>query len=192
MIKLDFKNLKKRELYLIVLFVVLIFFRFVIPGDIRKIKERNMENLAKNDELNRKKTEFFSVESLIKDKERYDNEYNQTKNTCEILDKKISELKDALIKKDKVAEIPNYLTSLTDPKNIEFNLITMGPLVEYDNYNELPIKMRMNTAYQMFIEYIKNLESFPFLIEIKKLKITSPKTDGKIDVEAEIALYVSK
>ncbi|MFN7170327.1 MAG: type 4a pilus biogenesis protein PilO [Candidatus Omnitrophota bacterium] len=197
--KIDFKNLgkgnllkSKREIYLLTLFILVIFFRFVIPKDIRKIRLNQEKNFSKQEELNRKRTELFSVEGLVKDQERYNEEYNQLLRTAEAMEKEIENLKNALIDKDKLAEVLNYLTSSANPEEIEFNLITMGSVVEYDNYNELPVKMKINAHFFSFMEYIKNLESLPFLIETKKLKINSPETDGRVNAEAELVVYVSK
>ena len=196
---IDFKNLisgglfkSKREIYLLAIFVLLLFLRFVAFKDIKRIKDLSSQRLAKQEELNRKKAEFFSVEGLIKDQQKYDDEYTQTQKTSEILEKKITELKNALIKKEKIANVLNYLTAIADPKEIEFSLISMGPVVEYEKYNELPVKMKLNANYFTFMNYVKELEALPFLIDVRKLELNSEDTNGIVNVKTEIVLYVSK
>ncbi|MGE4357610.1 MAG: type 4a pilus biogenesis protein PilO [Candidatus Omnitrophota bacterium] len=182
----------KREIYLLTIFILVIFLRFFIPKDIQKIKSASLENMSKQEELNRKKTEFFTTESLIKDKEKLEEKYLQTMKYSEFLDKKIEELKNALVKREKIAEILNYLTVSPASEHLEFNLITMDPMIEYEKYDVLTVKMKMNANYFSFMSYMKNLETLPFLLEVKKLTINSPEADGNIFAEAELAIYVSK
>ncbi|MCM8783737.1 MAG: type 4a pilus biogenesis protein PilO [Candidatus Omnitrophica bacterium] len=182
----------KREMYLLALFIFIIFLRLFVPGDLKKIKNANLENLAKQEELNRKKTEFFSIESLLKDQQRYEEEYNQISKVSESLDKQIAESKNALVAKEKVAEILNELTSITKSGDIEFILITTAPMVKYEKYDALSIKMKINARYSNLMSYIKSLESLPFLLDIKRLTVSSPKANGFILAETELVMYVSK
>ncbi|MCM8765730.1 MAG: type 4a pilus biogenesis protein PilO [Candidatus Omnitrophica bacterium] len=197
--KIDFKNLSggkllksKREIYLLSIFLLIIFFRLIFPQDIKRLKSIRDENLKQQEELNRKKTEFFSVEGLLKDKERYEEEYNQMLKTAETLDKEIARLKNALVDKENLTEVLNQFTTTVNPEEIEFSLITMGPMVEYENYNELPVKMKINANYLHFLDYIRRLETLPFLTEIKKLHISSLEHNGTVNVETELAVYVGK
>lgn len=192
-IELNKLSLKpKRQMYLFSIFILIFIARFVVFSDIKKLKRLSLENLTKQTELSSKKSEFFSLESIIKDQASYEDECNQAKNTLEVLKSKIVEINNSLIKKESIADISYYLTSLAKPEEIEFSLINMGPMVEYDKYNEFPVKMKINTDYLKFMSYIKKLESLSFYLGFKKLKINSQEDNGIVNVETEFVFYVTK
>jgi Tfp pilus assembly protein PilO len=181
---------KNTQVILIVLLVVIFVIRFLLTPDLKKIGKLRVEKMAKTSELSQKKTQFFSVEELLKNPQKYEEEYVQTEKTLTTLNEKINLLKSKLVNKEVVAEVLNYLTAGVNNDRIKFNLIRMEPLKAGEYFNELPIEMKLACDFHSFLGYMYAIESMTTLINIEKLKITAPEPNGLINVEANLVVYV--
>jgi len=182
---------KQKEILFLILLLWAMFSRFLLMPDLKKVKGLNAERVIKRDELNRRKTELYSTQELLKNPQKYEEAYQQAAKALASLEDTIKHLKEALVKKESLAEVLNYLTKGANPGEVEFNLISMSALTNRQYFNELPIKMKLTCNFPAFLDYIDSLESLPILVNFKELKLSSPDSTGLINVEAEIAVYVS-
>lgn len=163
----------------------------MVMPDMKNLKIIRNERKIKQNELKIKKTEFLSTEELSKDPRKYEEEYMQAEKALSSLDEKIKYLRNALVKKEQLAEVLNYVTSGVKPGEVEFNLISMAALVSQQNFNELNVKIRLTSNFNAFLNFISNLESLPILLKIKQLKLSSPESNGILNADADIVVYVS-
>ncbi len=181
---------KNNQVILIVLLVVVFVTRFLLMPDLSKAGKLRTEKTIKTGELAQKKTQFFSVEELLKNPQKYEEECAQAEKTLAALDENINLLKSRLVNKEAVAEVLSYLTAGVNNDRIKFNLIRMEPFKTGEYFNELPIEMKLTCDFHSFLGYMHAIESMTTLINIEKLKITVLEPNGLINVEANLIVYV--
>ncbi|MCX5657615.1 MAG: type 4a pilus biogenesis protein PilO, partial [Candidatus Omnitrophica bacterium] len=154
---------KDTRIMLFVLLAVIFVIRFLLMPDLNNITKLRAEKTAKTSELGQKKTQFFSVEELLKNPQKYEEEYVQAEKTFAALNEKINLLKSKLVNKEAVAEVLNYLTAGVNNDRIKFNLIRMEPLEAGEYFNELPIEMKLTCDFHSFLGYMYAIESMTTL-----------------------------
>jgi Tfp pilus assembly protein PilO len=182
---------ERRAIVLLFILIAAFFFRSLLMPDFSKLKTIYNENRVRRDELNKRKIEFISIEELARNPKKYEEEYVQTEKMLASLEEKIEYLKSMFVKKESLAEIINYLTIPAKAGEIEFNLISMDALISHSHFQELPIKMKMTADFLSFLHYIHAIESLPIIIDMKELKLYSPESTGVLNIEANLAIYVS-
>lgn len=133
-------------------------------------------------ELNQLKAELAAKKEIVKEKDRYIAELEQTRAKLYVALKQLPD-------KSEIPSLLENVSSLGTAAGLQFKLFKPMPEISKNFYAEIPVDIQVDGKYRDVVNFFDNVSKMPRIVNIVDIKMDKPKRDAAGSVLLSTSCY---